>query len=288
METGDVEYSNIQQGRPTTIVNETLELAIEYYLKRKPSMHLDEIQKKLQEDNICQPHNLPSVDYIGKIIRNRLGFSRKKLTVKAKEAFTAAAQEKFDRFLDNIEGKNPMKFHWFDESSVVMTTGNRRYGYAAVGERAFEIQKYASNANFTINLLQSPFGIDYYNVIDGPSNGLRLIDFFVDALNAQDIYGNRKLTHGDVVIMDNCGFHHGNLAETYLRNLLRQNGVTLVYQPPYCPELNTCERSFSKLKHYLRRNSSYTETFPTLAVCDGISEISSSDCFHYAKHCGYF
>ena len=43
--------------------------------------------------------------------------------------------------------------HFFDESSVIRTSGKRNYGSSEIGKRAIEIQPYASNATFTINLL---------------------------------------------------------------------------------------------------------------------------------------
>ncbi|XP_071138624.1 uncharacterized protein [Mytilus edulis] len=287
MSTGDLDYSGKAHGPKTRIANETVILAIEYYLHLKPSMYLQEIQKRLLYDGISLQNNVPSVSYIHKIIKDRLGYTRKKLTVKAKEGLTDQVQVQFDHFLDSNEDINPLKIHCFDESSVIMTTGNRHYGYSELGQRAFEIQKYASNATFTVNLLQSPLGVDYFNIIDGPSNGLQLVNFFVEALNETDIYGNSKLSPGDVIVLDNCGFHHGQLAETHLRNLLQQYGITLAFLPPYHPELNTCEHSFSKMKYYLRRHETYTTMYPELAICDAINEISRNECFGFAKHCGY-
>ena len=43
-------------------------------------------------------------------------------------------------------------------------------------EAGFEIQRYASSANFTINLLHSFCGVDFYNILDGPPNGLELLN----------------------------------------------------------------------------------------------------------------
>ncbi|CAC5392727.1 unnamed protein product [Mytilus coruscus] len=168
-----------------------------------------------------------------------------------------------------------------------MTTGNRHIGYSKIGERAFEIQKFASNATLTVNLLPSPSGVDYFNIKDEPSNGLQLLNFFVEALNETDIYGNSKLSPGNLIVLDNCGFHHGHLIEMHLRNLLQQYGITLAFLPPYHPELNTFEKSFSKMKYYLRRYETYTTMYPELAICDAITEISRNDCFGFAKHCGY-
>ena len=67
----------------------------------------------------------------------------------------------------------PTTIHFFDEfgSGVVKTTINRRYGNAPLGEPAYKVQRYASKANFTINLLRSMQEIVYVNVIDGASEG---------------------------------------------------------------------------------------------------------------------
>ena len=56
-------------------------------------------------------------------------------------------------------------------------------------------------------------------------------------------------------LMDNCGFHHGLFVEPVLRELLNDYGVQLIYQPPYCPHLNTCEYCFHQLKEFLRKMS---------------------------------
>ena len=56
---------------------------------------------------------------------------------------------------------------------------------------AVEIQRYASNCNYTVNLLHSRFGIDNFNILEGPSNGFEMIHFFEESLQAVDHVGNR-------------------------------------------------------------------------------------------------
>ena len=111
----------------------------------------------------------------------------------------------------------------------------------------------ASNANFTVNLLHSLSGVDYYNILDGPSNGFELLHFFEDTVEIQRPDGSVLLERGDCVVMDNCGFHHCLFVEPVLRELSNDYGVQLIYQPPYCPHLNTCEYCFHQLKEFLRR-----------------------------------
>jgi len=112
------------------------------------------------------------------------------------------------------------------------------YGNSYLGEPAIELQKYASNANYTLNLLHSMYGVDYYNVLRGLSNGVEMLNFFDEALAVDRVDGSPILEHGDCVVMDNCGFHHGRVAEPLLRDILQEHGINLLFQPAYSPHLN--------------------------------------------------
>ena len=157
----------------------------------------------------------------------------------------------------------PPEYALFDESSVVKTSGTRQYGHVPVGQSTVEVQRYPSNATYTINLLHNTIGVSHINVTQGPSNGFELLNFFAEALDETDILGNPILKDGDIVIMDNCGFHHACHVEPVPRNMLELNGVHLAFQPPYHPVYNTCEFCFNLLKSWLRKNSElakhYTE-----------------------------
>ena len=261
--------------------------AVRFYTYRQPSIYRKEIQERLVSDGIVTLENMPSVTTISNIMKRDLRLTRKKLTLKPQEALSEQAQAKFDTYVDLIMTKNPYSLHFFDECSVVKTTGNRRYGHALIGEPAVEIQRYASNATFTVNLLHGPFGVESFNIIDGPSNGFHLVDFFSDAVSDRNVHGNLFLQQGDTVIMDNCGFHHGRIAEGNLRNLLTQQGVELVFQPPYHPDLNSCEMCFKIMKDFLRRHSSYSEKYTELAICDGLNEVTPSKSMSIFRGCGY-
>ena len=78
------------------------------------------------------------------------------------EAEKPGALDRQNEYLQAISRYPAGKLHFFDESSVIKTTGNSKYGNARVGERAIEVQRYASNATFTINLLHSVIGVDYF------------------------------------------------------------------------------------------------------------------------------
>ena len=54
-----------------------------------------------------------------------------------------------------------------------------------------------------------------------------------------------------VVIMDNASFHKG--AET--EALIRGSGASLLFLPPYSPELNPIEKDFANIKRIRQYNA---------------------------------
>ena len=153
---------------------------IEYTKKTKPSTYAAEIQRGLEENNICLPENIPSTSSISRVLRDDLGYTKKKLTVVAKESLTPANTERLTEFLD------PNTLDFFDECSVVRTTGNSVYEHSSRGKKAIEIPKYASDATFTVNLLVNIDGITHVDIIPGASNGLEMLNFFAAAVEQRD------------------------------------------------------------------------------------------------------
>jgi transposase len=217
-------------------------------------------------------------------MKNDLGYTFKTLTCIPQEK--ERHLEKQDAYVEEMTDINPANVHFFDECSVNRTTGNRSRGHSEIGKRAFEVQRYSSNATYTVNLLVGYFGVFHYDIIDGPSNGLHLLDFFNQAVRVRDHQDNPVLAPNDVVIMDNCGFHHARLVEPLLRDILSANGVSLIFQPPYSPECNVCELCFNQLKTVLRRNERYTSKYTELAIADAVSTITPTMCKNFFRHCG--
>lgn len=253
----------------------------------KPSIYASEIKQRLLLDGVSHPNDLPSISQINKISRNKQLMTRKVITSIPKESTSNDVTQKVDDYMAQVTNFNSYQLHFFDESSVIKTTGNRRYGSALIGEPAFEVQRYASNANYTINLLHSINGPDFFNILDGPSNGVELLLFFEEAVSLERIDGSAVLERGDCVVMDNCGFHHGRMVEPVLRGMLADFGVNLLFQPPYSPDFNTCESCFNQVKAYLRKNQLLAEHETKIAIADAILQITPQNSFQYFKHIGY-
>ena len=85
-----------------------------------------------------------------------------------------------------------------------------------------------------------------------------------------------ELAPGDIVVMDNLPAHK----VTGVRATIEQAGATLLYLPPYSPDLNPIEMAFSKLKATLRKaavrtNSPHRRT--TAGSTPNVSLIPSSN-----------
>lgn len=113
-------------------------------------------------------------------------------------------------------------------------------------------------------------------VADGPMNG----DLFLAYVQQQLV---PTLKSSDVVIMDNLSSHK----RAGVRDAIESVGATLMYLPPYSPDLNPIELAFSKLKTLLRKAAVRTteELWSVIAVC--IDQFSTQECINYFRHCGY-
>ena len=189
-------------------VDQTVSEYIECCRLTNPSIYGSEIRQRLLLDGVVHPVDIPSVSPINRISHTQHAMTRKRITVVPSKSTTPSPTEAVDAFLNEISNFRAPKLH-FDESSVIKTTGNRKYGSAVPGEPAIEVQRYTSNANYTTNLFHSINGVDFFNILDGPSNGMELLTFFDEALQVEwEDRSSATLERCDCVVMDNCGFHH--------------------------------------------------------------------------------
>ena len=166
-------------------VDQTASKYIECCRLMNPSIYGSEIRQRLLLDGVVHPVDIPSVSQINRVSQTQHAMTRKRITVVLRESTTPTATEAVDAFLNEISNFRASKLHFFDVSSGVKTTGNRKYGSAVLGEPAIEVQRYASNSNYTINLLHSINGVDFFNILDGPSNGMELLTLFGEALQLE-------------------------------------------------------------------------------------------------------
>ncbi len=113
-------------------------------------------------------------------------------------------------------------------------------------------------------------------VIDGAMNGNIFVDYVEQFLVP-------TLTPNDIVIMDNLAVHK----VAGVRTTIEAAGATVLYLPPYSPDLNPIEMVFSKLKALRRKASERTVNKLWERIGELLEEFSSQECQNYLTHQGY-
>ena len=107
--------------------------------------------------------------------------------------------------------------------------------------------------------------------IDCAMNGTIFIEYLQQCLVP-------TLRPGDIVVIDNLPAHKRH----EVREIIEAVGATLLYLPPYSPDLNPIEQSFAKLKAHLRKAKE--RTVP--ALYNRIGQVL--DCFEPTEFQNYF
>lgn len=92
-----------------------------------------------------------------------------------------------------------------------------------------------------------------------------------------------KLSAGDVVVMDNLSSHKVD----GVRQRIEATHATLLYLPPYSPDLNPIEKAWSKMKQLLRGVKSRTEQALDQAIAEALPAITSANARAWFRLCNY-
>jgi transposase len=171
---------------------------------------------------------------------------------------------------------NPGKLIFLDET---WTTTNmvRRYGRAPCGERLVEAVPHGHwhISTYIGGLRES--GMVAPCVIDGAVDGEVFLAYVEQILVAE-------LQPGDTVIMDNLSSHK----VAGVRDAIEAAGASLLYLPPYSPDLNPIEMAFAKFKSLLRAKAIRTMDELWKALGPLSDTFTKTECANYIRHAGYF
>ena len=89
-----------------------------------------------------------------------------------------------------------------------------------------------------------------------------------------------------IVIMDNCSIHHVEP----VKELLQDAGI-LIFLPPYSPDYNPIEETFSSIKYYLKDHDEILQTLQAPDVMTivkaAFDNVTAQDCNSWITDCGY-
>ena len=92
-----------------------------------------------------------------------------------------------------------------------------------------------------------------------------------------------KLHPGDFVVLDNVGAHKPE----EMRRLVEAAGASMIFLPPYSPDLNPIELCWAKLKAALKEFGARTRDALDTAIKRAMDLIGADDALAWFAHCGY-
>jgi transposase len=119
-------------------------------------------------------------------------------------------------------------------------------------------------------------GISAPLVIDCPMNGTIFRTYVEQCLVPE-------LKPGDIVIMDNLAAHK----VAGIRETINAAGASVLYLPPYSPDLNPIEQLFAKLKALLRKAAARSIEALWQAIGRLLDAFNSQECANYFRNAGY-
>jgi transposase len=198
-----------------------------------------------------------------------------------KKTLHAAEQERPDvaerraRWSEDQAHLRPDRLVFLDETWAT-TNMTRRYGRAPRGKRLVCAvpQGHWKTSTFVAALrcdaITAPL------VIDGAMDGEMFLAYVEQVLVSE-------LRTGDLVIMDNLPSHK----VAGVRERIEGAGATLLYLPPYSPDLNPIEQAFSKLKSLLRKAGCRTVEALWAEFGRSLRKYKPQECRNFFRHAGY-
>lgn len=92
-----------------------------------------------------------------------------------------------------------------------------------------------------------------------------------------------KLKRSQIVVMDNLSSHKSKRVE----RLIEAVGATLLFLPPYSPDMNPIEEAFSKVKGILRKVQARTREALVEATGHALDVLTPEDIHGFYADCGY-
>lgn len=165
----------------------------------------------------------------------------------------------------------------FIDETWIKTNMTRAYGRAPRGQRLVAAVPHGHWKTSTVVAALRCDRISATGVFDGAINGASFLAFVEQVLVP-------TLTPGDVVIMDNLGSHK----VAGVREAIEAAGASLLFLPPYSPDLNPIEMAFAKLKSLLRSRAIRTVDTLWNALGKLVDRFSPAECANFLRHDGYF
>ena len=222
---------------------------------------------------------LVSVPTVCRLLK-RHGLTRKKIR-------QIALQRKIQyraEFMAEILQYRKEQLVWVDEMGSNRRDGIRKNGYAIRGETPTFQRLLERGPRITAMAALTVNGILAVQCTKNTVDADIFYDFVRSCL-IPNMYQYDGIAPKSVVVLDNCSIHH----VFEVKDLFEQAGIMVIFLPPYSPDFNPIESTFSFVKSYLKKHDSIIAAMsdPTPLIKDAFDIITSELAQSWIKDCGY-
>src|SRR5215472_155967 len=211
----------------------------------------------------------------------RCGGSTNDTTSALKKTLYAAEQKRADvararrRWMREQGMFDPARLVFIDETSTT-TAMVRLRGRSPRGKRLIGYAPHGHWKTITFVAGLRKRGMTAPFVLEGAMNGPMFLAYVKQCLVP-------TLRRGDIVLMDNLPVHK----VAGVDQAIEAAGATLIYLPPYSPDLNPIEMAFSKFKAHLRKAAEHTIPGLLRRIGRVVKAFSPQECRNFLRHAGY-
>jgi transposase len=201
-----------------------------------------------------------------------VGRAPEKKSLHAAERDTEVNRQKRKEFVETVRSVPPEHLIFLDESGTT-TSMTRLYGRRVDGRRIHEATPGGHWKILTILAAMRLRGINAAMTIEEATDGDIFLAYVEQVLCP-------TLEPGDVVVMDNLGAHK----VPGVRERIEGRGATVLYLPPYSPDLNPIEKAWAKIKQHLRSTRARTKEELERAIAEALSLITADNAHAWFRH----
>ena len=277
IEKGDVDPKGKRGPKPyLKKLDNYMEMFIIGLILETPSLYLKELCKKVEEVS----GESVSEATICRLLHSH-GFTRKKIRQVALQRSTYLR----GAFMSEVLLYRKEMFVWLDETGCDNRSYMRKYGYAIKGDVPIYQRFLVRGTRVSAIAAISTEGLVALDLTTQTVNSEFFYDFVRGSLIPQmTTFDGSSST--SIVIMDNCSIHHVQEVE----DMFKAAGIAVIFLPPYSPDYNPIEETFSYVKSYLREHDYLLQsiTDPCSVLEYAFNSITPSHCSQWITHSGYF
>ena len=241
----------------------------------RPGIYLRELQRELLDKLMVEVGTSAICKFL-----HQSNFRHQKLSI------TALQRDQFlrQKYIYDVAAYNLDMLIFVDETGADIRNTVRKYGYSLRGMPLELPTMLVRGERTTAIAMMSIEGILDVHVTTGTSNGDTFCRF-IEKCVLPYLQPFNGINPHSILVMDNCSIHH--VQEVV--ELIEGVGAMLHFLPPYSPDLNPIELTFSKVKTAIKdlelsENSSDVETI----MLSAFASITQQDCIDWISHTGVY